>query len=157
MGEGDRGGARVETLRVLLDAGANPNTRNASGDRPLMISVRRRDAGFSMRRHEHMQLLLGAGADPDARGPGVDNFDNQTGLDVTPLIQVLLSEYREDERLGIMTLLLEAGADPNRRDDAGDAPLAHAISRLEHPPATIKVLLVEGPTLICATAPARRR
>ena len=139
-----KGGARVDTLRVLLGAGADANTRNDIGDRPLMIAVGSKDVALSISRGSHLELLLGAGADPNARGAGRDNFGSLTSLFVTPLIQVLLSEYYEDERLAIMTLLLESGADPNRRDEAGDTTLAHAISLLEHPPATIKVLLGGG-------------
>ena len=138
------GGARVDILRLLLGAGADANTRNNIGDRPLMIAVGSKDVALSIRRRDHLELLLGAGADPNARGPGRNNFGSLTSLVVTPLIQALLAEHQRHERLAIMTLLLEARADPNRRDDAGDAPLAHAINRLEYPSATIKFLLDGG-------------
>ena len=139
-----KGGARVDILRLLLRARADANARNEIGDRPLMIAVGSKDIALSIRRRDHLELLLGAGADPNARGPGRNNFGSLTSLVVTPLIQALLAEHQRHERLAIMTLLLEAGADPNRRDDAGDAPLAHAINRLEYPSATIKFLLDGG-------------
>ncbi len=141
VGAGDSGGARVEVLRALLDAGAYPNVRNASGDRPLMIAVRRKDVGFHWR--DHLGLLLEAGADPDARGPGQDALTSATGLVVTPLIQALLAHDGSGESVGRARLLLEAGADPDRRDGEGDTPLIHAV-RLEHPYQSVKALLDGG-------------
>ena len=47
-----------ETVRVLLDAGADPNGRNVGGRTPLHLA----------KGSDTVQILLGAGANPNASG-----------------------------------------------------------------------------------------
>lgn len=84
-------------IRFLTQRGANPNIRDKRGVSPLMAAVQ---LGFN----EGVEALIGAGA-------GVD-VSSDTGE--TPLISAV---HRRDTAL--MRILLEAGADPERRDNSG--------------------------------------
>lgn len=84
-------------IRFLAQRGANPNIRDKRGIAPLMAAVQ---LGFD----EGVAALIGAGASVDAA--------SDTGE--TPLISAV---HRRDT--GLMRLLLEAGADPERRDNSG--------------------------------------
>ena len=87
-------------IRLLLAAGANPNTVDRYGWTPLHAAV--------FRGHEEIiQLLLAAGADPNAG-------DQQYGW--TPLHYTASFGCEE-----IVQLLLAAGADPRLRTD-GETP-----------------------------------
>ena len=104
--ESYRSPARVE---ACLEAGADPNARDADGNTPLhQIGRGARIDNWGGEMHS---LLLAAGADPNAR-----NNKGQTPLHsamVTPVLGAL----------EVVVVLLEAGADPNARDADGDTPL----------------------------------
>jgi ankyrin repeat protein len=80
----------VEDVRALLDAGADPNLRNEAGATALLYAVD--DL-------EKTRLLLKAKADPNLRSE-----DGRTPL---------LSATMRFGALDVVTLLLEAGADPS--------------------------------------------
>ncbi len=84
-------------IRFLTQRGANPNIRDKRGISPLMAAVQ---LGFN----EGVEALIGAGASVDV---GSDTGE-------TPLISAV---HRRD--IVLMRILLEAGADPERRDNSG--------------------------------------
>ncbi|XP_026394970.1 ankyrin-3-like isoform X2 [Papaver somniferum] len=98
-------------VRVLLDHSANPNVVTSQGMlRPLMSAI----LGKSW---ETMELLLQAGADPNAVSCGS-----------SPLIFAA-----RDGRVDDIKRLLEAGADPNYTMNAGLTALEIAAIECNHP------------------------
>lgn len=64
---------RAEAVRVLLDAGADPNTRHGGGSTPLMFAAAYGNVAI-------VRDLLDHGADPRARRPdGLDALANAVG------------------------------------------------------------------------------
>lgn len=106
-----------------LRAGADANTAEADGTRPLHYAAERGDA-------RSVQLLLTARADPRAT----------TELKATPLQQGCYSGNAE-----VVTQLVKAGADVNARDVAGETMLM-ACARGGSPEA-LRVLLRAGAEL----------
>lgn len=92
---------RLQAARVLLDARANPNAADNSGDTPLLKATRTGDA-------ELVALLIAAGADVNAR--------STTGS--SPLLVAAQFGLAE-----IATALVRARADPAIRDGDGRSPL----------------------------------
>ena len=98
-------------VRVLLQHGADLHRTNNSGETPLHVAV---FTGVGAAHVGVIKALLDAGARPSA----VDG----NGL------TVLQRFSRHSENNGaIVRLLLQAGADPDRKDPRGDAPLHAAI------------------------------
>lgn len=94
----------VEAARVLLKAGTNPNARDYWRDSPLLIAVQ-------LDNPELVQLLLDAGAKADVSGRGY----------------TALGLAARNGSVSVVRLLLQAGADPSRRNDDGDTPLHSAV------------------------------
>jgi uncharacterized protein len=96
----------------LLSMGADPNRQtNESGD-PILAGV----AYFNHR--ECVRLLLAAGADPNALVGGTEE---------TALHGCLIGlghQATAEDRFGVVKLLIEHGADPNRRTVPGMVTLA---------------------------------
>ena len=126
-----------ESVRELLDHGANVNAKDSQGQTPLHQALSTgsfiEDAGF-----EVVQLLLERGADANTReghefplhlasynqhlgsvrvlldhGANVNAKDSQGQ---TPLHQALTGSFIEDASFGVVQLLLERGADANTRE-----------------------------------------
>jgi len=91
-------------LRSLLDSGADPNQRDANGERPLVVAVAAGQLNAA-------RVLIAAGANP--------NLPSASGR--TPLIEAALGG-----RIGIVRLLLAAGADPNIAERGAGSPLEAA-------------------------------
>ena len=112
----------LECVRILLRAGADPNRgRDVSGETPLHHALATSEPG----RTPLVKLLLGHGADPNARTkPGVPSYnfwrDARTRGE-TPLHRAAAFSPRET-----IELLLAAGADRALRDVNGDSPLGWA-------------------------------
>ena len=98
-------------VRVLLQHGADLHRTNNSGETPLHVAV---FTGVSAAHVGVIKALLDAGARPSA----VD------GNGLTALQR--FSRHSENNG-AIVRLLLQAGADPDRKDPQGDAPLHAAI------------------------------
>jgi cytohesin len=103
------GSDRLAKLKALLDAGANPSTRDLLGQTAL------HRAGRCSGSEPEVRVLLAAGADPSAR----DQFGR------TPLMLVagVAASYKN---LPAVRTLIEAGADVNARDSGNMTVLAHA-------------------------------
>ena len=93
----------LESMRLLLDAGADPNAANDFAATPLMWC-----AGDAAK----VRLLLSKGADASAR----------SDLGRTPLM--IAAAY--DGATEAARLLIEKGADVNARDKSGNSALAQA-------------------------------
>lgn len=89
------------SVSLLLESGADSNTRDLLGVPAVIIAMDRKDSRI-------LQLLLDAGADPDAAGPL-----GNTALHVAA---------RTGDRV-TAGLLLQSGANPRLLNDKGDTPL----------------------------------
>ena len=89
-------GLAVEVARLLLESGADLNA--ISGYCSAWFLAYRNDSP------EMVRLFLDRGADPNTIGTGGDS----------PLKAVLCSSLRSPLRQGVLQVLLEGGADPNR-------------------------------------------
>ena len=96
-------------VRVLLDAGANPDCVDPNGATALFITAQ-------LNRVPEMRMLLQAGADKD-------KANNSPHGDLTPLMIATCRRNVEAVRT-----LLAAGADEQRVDDEGRTALAIAIA-----------------------------
>jgi hypothetical protein len=90
----------VEAMSLLLQAGADAGARSNEGETPLFAAVSATTHG-----EQRFRLLDAAGVDLNAR-------DNRG---VTPLMVACRSFWRPQ----LVATLLELGADPSKRDDAG--------------------------------------
>jgi ankyrin repeat protein len=93
----------LETMTMLLDAGAEIDSVEAYGRTALLVAV---EAGNV----EAVRFLLGHGADPD------DNATGPRRRDVSPLIQAVRTNQPE-----IVQSLIDAGADPRKSVGGIDA------------------------------------
>ena len=128
----------IENIRILLDAGANPNILDIYGSTALMIA--------SLRGHiEIVRLLLERGAQTDWK----DNNDGYTALMIasiysnTEMVRLLLKHGTEVNLqshygntalilasrggdMNIVRLLLKHGANPNIQNNLGETALTLA-------------------------------
>jgi ankyrin repeat protein len=102
---------RTEIVKLLLKAGANPDTKDNYGETALMRA--------SLSGHKDIViLLLKAGANPDTK----DNYGE------TALMKASYNGHKE-----IVKLLLKAGADVNLQATRGDTALMNASKRPRRP------------------------
>ncbi len=94
---------RTHEVRLLLDAGANPNIRTEDERTVLFVAVKAGRADVDV-----VQALLDVGTDVNAR-------DAEGAL---PLHWVI-----SDEKSAVVQLFLKGGADVNSRDHQGSTPL----------------------------------
>ncbi|UTC62905.1 ankyrin repeat domain-containing protein [Treponema sp. OMZ 787] len=99
----------VEAALLLLQAGADPNSRNSSGNTALHLVMPEAS------RSKLVSELIKAGANPNLK----DNY-GETPLHIASRVGM------NDE---ILDLLLKAGADINERNKKGQTPLILAIER----------------------------
>jgi ankyrin repeat protein len=97
------GSKNSEILKLLLDAGAKPESSPNDPYRPLFIAIANNAV-------DAVQLLLQHGADPNHPG----------GNNALPPLHTVLIDGR-DKRMA--PLLLDKGADPSAKDREGFAPL----------------------------------
>ncbi|KAF5983420.1 ankyrin repeat-containing protein [Fusarium bulbicola] len=120
-------GGQADITRFLLDKGANPNSKGKDGRTPLQTALW----------HPHVvRILVNAGADPLAkRGPILEacNFNGWLGPEVDndpwreSVLGVAFSQHSDDDgetalyraarcwMSEIVELLIDRGADPNKR------------------------------------------
>lgn len=128
----------LETVAMLLEAGADIHARDSNGDSPLRLA-----AGGGFRHPEIIEILVEAGADVNDRNErGTTVLLSALGSPANRVVAVvrrlldlgadtsapgLLHEAarREDNR-ELITVLADAGAAVNARDDGGTTPLHQA-------------------------------
>ena len=118
---------------MLVEAGADPNARNASGRVPLHDMV---GAAFINGNVELVSTLIDLGADP--------NLSRETGW--TPLHDAALVHFDDtmDINVDLISLLIRRGADPNARNTRGATPLHVAALSGATTPAMIDALISGG-------------
>jgi ankyrin repeat protein len=109
----------VESAKLLLDHGANPNARARTGATPILFT----------RGADVIALLLGRGADARAR--------SKTG-------ESSLMEAAVRGDLAAARLLLDRGADVNAADHRGYTPLLLAAQYDRDAPELVRLLLDRG-------------
>ncbi len=123
----------VESVRLLLDAGADPDLK-AAGYTPLVLAALRGHARI-------VALLLKAGADPDRKaGDGNTPLTAAAGMDRVDCLRALLAArpditlFNREGRTALsiaamegfeeaVRVMLEAGVDPNVLDRSGGTAL----------------------------------
>ena len=96
----------VENVKLFLDAGMSPDTRDESGSTMLITAAIKNDSNVA-------QLLIDHGANVNAR-----TSEGETALMVAALMNAV----------DTAKVLLAAGAELNAKDSRGETPLAHARS-----------------------------
>lgn len=138
-------GDHVSVAKILLEAGASPNTQAANRDTPWLLagalgraeiiaamlprkpdlSIRNRYGGNALipaceRAHvEAVRLLLTSGID----------LDHVNDLGWTCLLEIVTLGDGGPRHQQVARLVLDAGADPSLADRDGVTPLAHARQR----------------------------
>jgi ankyrin repeat protein len=137
----------VEAAAALLDAGADPNRRDARhGWTPLLHGIHKQQPAI-------VRLLVARGADPNIASPG----------GVAPLLVAA-----DDPDPSMAKTLLAAGANPRVQGPGGATPLTRAVSGgaltdlTDRPilggchPATVRALVEHDRTLTLPDTPAGR-
>ena len=114
-----------DVVKVLLDAGADPNHKDGKGYSPLL-----RIAGYMYgTRREIFQLLLEGGADPNCKSLHGD----------IPLHMAVMSGHT-----GVVHMLLNGGAQPNKEDKNGCTALHIAVNNYSNSKYVVQMLLERG-------------
>ncbi|KLU91649.1 hypothetical protein MAPG_10167, partial [Magnaporthiopsis poae ATCC 64411] len=87
-----------DTLKVLLEAGADPNVANGSGLKAITCAA-------AWQNWEAVRLLLAHGADPSG--------EDGVSVGTTPLLSAVRYQRAFGGNLSTIKMLLDAGADPN--------------------------------------------
>ena len=130
----------VDTVKLFLAAGMNPDTRTDGGDTVLMNAI-------GANANAVAEALLEGGADPNARTSNGSSALHLTALAGNTSATQLLIAYKADVNLKsniretplmiaalrgfpeVVKILLRARADVNAKDDRGETPLMHAVER----------------------------
>lgn len=130
----------VNTVKLFLAAGMNPDTRTENGDTVLMNAI-------GANADTVAEALLKGGADPNARTSNGSTALHLVALTGNASAAQLLVSYKADVNLKsnigetplmiaalrgfpeVVRILLRGGADVNAKDDRGETPLMHAVER----------------------------
>lgn len=130
----------VNTVKLFLAAGMNPDTRTENGDTVLMNAIGANADAVA-------EALLKGGADPNVRTSNGSSALHLAALMGNAQGGQLLVSYRADVNLksnigetplmiaalrgfpDVVKILLRAGADVNAKDERGETPLMHAVER----------------------------
>lgn len=98
-----------QMVAALLEAGANPNVRDPTGNSPLLMAAR-------YKRIDTLKILLGHGGDPNFGSKTADGY-------ITPLY---VAVFFNDPK--VVKILIDNGADVNKGETTsiGDSPLHRA-------------------------------
>ncbi|HEX7140787.1 MAG TPA: ankyrin repeat domain-containing protein, partial [Vicinamibacterales bacterium] len=132
-------GDDVETVRIVLDAGVDPNAVGATRMSPLVYAAYSGNPAVT-------SLLLSKGANANAAAdmplmfPGASPKSGPIALSaITPLLAGTASGS-----LAVVRALLDAGANVNARDGRGMTALMAAVSTNHQNPAIIRMLFDRG-------------
>jgi ankyrin repeat protein len=127
-------GNDTETIRLLLDAGIDPNAADLPGISPLMMA-----AGWNGNTRA-VQMLLAKGADPKAVSRPVMGLPAKNGASEFGSLTALImaAPFGPPE---LIANLLDAGSEANARDVRGMTPLMLAVATDHQDPAVIKLLM----------------
>jgi hypothetical protein len=109
---------RLDSMKALLDAGADPHQPGMDGDTVVHFAAKANDPAY-------LAELLARGADPN-----VANAVTGAG----PLASALMGEAGDQ-----FHALLRAGADPKRADRMGNTPL-HVAGQINEPERALELL-----------------
>ncbi|KAH8982527.1 ankyrin repeat-containing domain protein [Lactarius akahatsu] len=136
-----------ESMRVLLDCGANVNAEDLLGQTPLHGLLVEHGADVNTQNKRCATLLHIAASKLNLESVRVfldlgasANVKDSRGQ--TPLHKVLLSKHHRKDRLGIALLLIEGGANVNASDENHETPLHLASYFLELK--SVRILLDHG-------------
>lgn len=124
-------GASGASVALLIEAGADVNLRDDDGNTALMHLVKKHtsmsaDGGMGT---VILKCLIAGGADVNVRGKG----------GVTPLME---SGHHRFSPIAFLSILLDAGADPNSQDERGETALMHA--ERQRRAGNVEILLAGG-------------
>ena len=109
---------RLSIIKLLLDAGADPNIKYGSGhNSPFVIACFNNNSGDSFEK-DIINIFIQYGADPNA-------IDERSG---DSIFQHLIRRvFRDSGYVAIIKTLIEKGADINKVSDGGYTPMSMAL------------------------------